>query len=114
MTIEESKIERVEFLVRVTIEKEIKVYLPKSFTEEKYLNEFKRFLWDIDGVDDVAKYAARMVAYFCTGMEHDGIGLLQTKGGNYPRPAGPYDVEIEEISDDCEAEIITKLEGNKS
>lgn len=99
--------ESIKRTVRVTIEKEIEVELmPSMFggmTEEEFLAEFRRGLWDVETIDDVAKYAARMAATVGSGGEHDGIGLLSHDYSTYPRVP---DVKFREVLDECEEEIL--------
>lgn len=91
--------------VRVTIEKEIEIELTPSLfagmSTDEYLADFSKTLWNVDSIDDVVKYAARLAAYGFCGAEHDGIGLLNDI--NHPRPP---DVKFREISEDCECEVI--------
>lgn len=89
--------------VRVTIEKEIKITItPKMFgplTQEQYLAEFRKGLWEIDGMDDVIEYAARMAAEYGGGYSHDGLGKL---GAEYEKPDVIFDV----LEEDIQTEII--------
>jgi hypothetical protein len=100
--------ETIKKTVRVTIEKEIEIELMPSvfggMTEGEYLEEFRKGLWDVEGIDDVVKYAARMAAIGCAGYSLDGIGLLGEHDSTFPRIP---DVKFREISDDCEEEILT-------
>ena len=99
--------EPIKRTVRVTLEKEIEVELtPEMFagmTVDEYLAEFRKGLWDVDGIDDVVKYAARVAAYGPIGREEDGLGLVNDRDSKYPRRG---DVLVHEISDDCECEIL--------
>lgn len=99
--------EPIKRTVRVTIEKEIEVELtPEMFagmTVDEYLAEFRKGLWDVEGVDDLVKYAARCAAYGPVGREEDGLGLVNYRDSEYPRRG---DVLVKEISDDCECEIL--------
>lgn len=99
--------EPIKRTVRVTIEKEIEVELmPSMFggmTEEEFLAEFRKGLWNVETIDDVAKYAARMAATVGSGVEHDGIGLLSYHYSSYPKEP---DVKFREIIDECEEEIL--------
>ncbi|MCE5180499.1 MAG: hypothetical protein LLG15_01735 [Betaproteobacteria bacterium] len=100
--------ESIKRTVRVTIEKEIEIELtPEMFggmTEEEYLSDFREGLWDVESIDDVVKYAARMAAYHGGGMQHDGLGLLDFHLSTYPRVP---DVKFRELMDECEEEILT-------
>jgi hypothetical protein len=100
--------EAIKKTVRVTIEKEIEIELTPSFfggmTIDECLAEFRKGLWDVESIDDVIKYAARMSAYHGGGMQHDGLGLLGADYSTYPRVP---DVKFNELSDECEEEIIS-------
>ena len=100
--------EAIKRTVRVTIEKEIEIELmPSMFggdTEAEFLESFRKSLWEVESIEDVVKYAARMAAYHGGGMSHDGIGLLDWENSTYPRVP---DVKFREIDDDCEEEILT-------
>lgn len=93
--------------VRVTIEKEIEIELtPAVFhgmSEEEYLAEFCKGLWDVDGIDDVVKYAAEIAATCGSGYQHDGLGLLAYSHSTFPRVP---DVKFNELSNEVETEII--------
>lgn len=99
--------ESIKRVVRVTIEKEIEIELTAAFfggmTQEEYLAEFRKGLWDVDGIEDVMKYAARMAAYYGGGVQHDGLGLLSEHHSTYPRVP---DVKFRELADECDEEII--------
>lgn len=94
-------------IVRVTIEKELEIELMPSvmgeMTEQEYLQEFSKSLWEVDSMDDVIKYAARMAADGGEGYSHDGIGLIGAYYSQYPRVP---DVKVREISSDVDCEII--------
>lgn len=95
--------------IRVTITKELEVELPPGFfdkfqmTEAEYLEEFRRYMWPIEGIDDVFKYAARMAACYGSGREHDSLGLLAYDYTTYPRVP---DVKFRELSEEIEEEIL--------
>lgn len=107
--------EAIKRTVRVTIEKVIEI----EFTQElfrvfdngnerylsvdEYLHEFRKSLWNVDNIDDVAKYAAKMAADGCIGMELDGLGLLNDRHSLYPRKG---DVLAKVCDEDVETEII--------
>lgn len=99
--------ESIKRVVRVTIEKEIEVELmPSMFgplTEAEYLAEFRKTFWDVDSIDDVVKYAARVAATGGEGSQHDGLGLVGHHTSSYPRVP---DVKFREISDEYETEIL--------
>lgn len=95
--------ETIKRKVLVTIEKEISVELPAELGTEQAIAEWKKGLWDIDSIDDIAMYAAEMAAKYGGGMEHDGLGLLSESHSKYPRIP---DVKFDIIVDECETEII--------
>lgn len=98
----------VKMIVRVTTEKDIEVELTPSLfggmSEDEYLAEFRKFLWPVSGMDDVAMYAARCAANGAVGVEHDGLGLI-TRAGIASHPKG--NVLVREIRDDCACEILS-------
>lgn len=92
-------------IVRVTIIKEIEIELTPavfgSMTQDEYLKEFNDHLWNIDGIDDVFKYAAAMAAHHGGGLTHDGLGLLDEKHSTYPRvPDVKFTVRDEETDEE--------------
>lgn len=93
--------------VRVTIIKEIEIELmPTVFgglTEAEYLKGFNDHLWNIDGIDDVFKYAAAMAAHHGGGMTHDGINLLAESCSTYPRIP---DVKFKVLDKETEEEFV--------
>lgn len=93
--------------VRVTVIKEIEIELTTTLlhgmTEAEYLESFRSGLWDIDGMDDVVKYAARMAALYGGGCQHDGLGLLDTHSTTHPRVP---DVKFRVIDEEDETEFI--------
>lgn len=97
--------------VRVTIEKEVKITItPKLFgplTQEKYLEEFCSGLWEVEGMDDIVQYAARMAAEYGSGYSHDGLGKL---GKEYENPDVIFDV----LYEDTDTEIINHNAGDES
>jgi len=93
--------------VRVTIVKEIEIELmPSMFggmTEEEYLAEFRKGLWNVESMDDIVKFAARMAACYGANHEHDGIGLVGYDHTTHPRVP---DVKIHEVDEEIEEEIL--------
>lgn len=89
--------------VRVTIEKEIKITIPPKFfdglTQEEFLKEFRKGLWDVEDMDEVIEYAASQAAILGGGYNLDGLGKLDTE---YSKP----DVIFEVLEDNVETEII--------
>lgn len=99
--------EPIKRTVRVTIKKEVEIeIMPSMFggmSEEEYLAEFRKGLWEVESMDDVVKYAARMAVYYGGGSQHDGLGLLGAHYSTHPRVP---DVKFREISDESEEEIL--------
>ncbi|RGE46984.1 hypothetical protein DZC30_00835 [Comamonas testosteroni] len=93
--------------VRVTITKEIEIELtPAVFgdlSQEQYLEEFRKGLWQIEGIEDVFKYAAEMAAHHGGGYQHDGLGLLSEHCSTHPRVP---DVKFNVLEEDTESEFI--------
>ena len=93
--------------VRVTTIKEIRVELtPAVFggmSEKQYLEELRQGLWDVEGMDDIFQYAARMAA-IGGGCQHDALGLVSESHTRYPRVP---DVKFDVLDEDVETEIIT-------
>jgi hypothetical protein len=75
--------EMIKRTVRVTITKVVEVELPADWGSAENIADWRRGLWHIDGVDDIAKYAAREAAGGCEGIENDGIGLLGQRDRTY-------------------------------
>jgi len=93
----------LKYRFRVTIEREIEVDLPAHFASDEYLKDFREGLWYVEGVDDVAKYAAHMAADIGSGYNHDGLGLLSDS--DFPKPP---DVRFREVESDMESELLEK------
>lgn len=95
-------------LIRVLIEKEIEVVFTESLlgglTEEEYLAEFRKSLWHVESMDEVAEYAARMAATLGGGYSHDGLGLLDHHYSTYPRVP---DVKFREVYSEVETEVLS-------
>lgn len=90
---------------RVTIEKVVEVELtPAVFgdmTLEQYLEEWRKGLWPVDDIDEVANHAAKIAATTGGGYTHDGLGLVND--GDYPRPP---DVRFNILDEDVETEAV--------
>lgn len=100
--------ETIKRLVRVTIEKDIEIeMMPGIFegmTEDEFLVEFRKGLWEVESIEDVVKYAARMAAEHGGGMQHDGIGLLDYSHTTYPRVP---DVKFRILAEEYDEDILT-------
>ena len=81
------EIKPIKRKVKVTAEYEVEIiFQPKLFAYykdkginnyvEEYLKDFRKGLWDVEDIDDVAMYAAREAA-LCGDGEYDGIGKLK-------------------------------------
>lgn len=98
--------EMIKRTVKVTIEKEIEVTFPAEWASAENIKEWCEGLWHIDGADDIAKYAARMAAYYGGGGDHDGIRRLVEEGmEKFLEPGQPY-MTFRELYDEAEEEII--------
>lgn len=97
----------IKRILKVTIEKEIEIELTDTMfggmSHDEYVAEFKAGLFDIDGVDDILKYAAEMAAVYGGGHDHDGLGLLGASHSTFPRVP---DVKFDELSCDVEVEFL--------
>ena len=96
--------EPIKRRIKVTIEyKMIVTLMPSLFggmSVEKYLEEFRKGLWDVDDINDIAKYAAQMAALYGETNE-DGIGTLSPAYLNKDTFV-KYDI----IDEDINSEII--------
>lgn len=95
----------IKFKVEVTITKVVDVWLEDEAATPEFQAEWRKGLWDIEGIDDIAKHAARMAATGAEGYNLDGIGLLGVKGKEYTRKP---DTEFEIDYDEVEAEILER------
>ena len=93
--------------IRVTITKEIEVTLSNDVESPELQEAWKKDLWHIDGVDDIAKYAAEMAAIHGSGYEHDGIGLLGYSHIQFPRKPDAF---FELLHEDTEVDLIGDCE----
>lgn len=97
--------------IQVTIIKEIEIELtPAVFgkmTQEEYLAEFGKYFHQITGMDDVFKYAARMVAINGAG-DYEALGLTDSI---HAVDQNALSVKFNEIAEEIEEEI---LEGGDS
>jgi hypothetical protein len=89
--------------VVVTTTQTIKIEIDDKFATDEYLDDWRRGLWHIDGVDDVVKHAAEMVAAKMDGCNLDGIGLLGRSDSTYPRVP---DTKFEIIDEEVESELV--------
>lgn len=62
--------------VRVQMEFEVEVQIPDKYAEPSFCQEWSEQLWPIEGVDEIAEYAASLAAKGLHGYSHDGIGHL--------------------------------------
>lgn len=98
-------VERIEFTVDVTTTKTIKVQLPADLAKPESIEEWRRGLWPIDGVSDIAKYAAAEAASGGAGLNLDGIGyLVQPHDAKADSDAATV---FEVLHEDCECEIVS-------
>jgi len=92
--------------IQVTIVKEIEIELTAAFfgklTQEQYLSEYGKYFHQVAGMDDVFKYAARMVAINGPG-EYEALG--QT-GSIHAINQSALSVKFNELSEEIEEEIL--------
>lgn len=97
-----------KYIVKVVIEKEIEIELmPSMFlgkSEKEYLEEFRKDLWDVATIEDVAMYAAKCAFDSRKDEHYDGIGLLAVARDDNLIP----DVKYRELMVDWEAEILKR------
>jgi len=90
--------------VKVTIEKEVEITLPESFTSSEYIADWNRGLWPIDDADGIFKYAGEMAAHYGDhGGQFDGLGTL-SQGPKEPWEGA--DVWFDVTYEETESEII--------
>ena len=100
--------EAVNRRVRVTAEYEVDITFPAEFFSryeqdhavELYLADFRKGLWDVESIDDVALYAARMAA-LNGGGQYDGLGRLA------PDYSHDADVKFVIVDEEFDSEIIS-------
>jgi hypothetical protein len=97
-------VETIKRTVRVTITKVVEVELPAAWGSAENIADWSRGLWHINGIDDIAKFAARMAAVDCEGTDIEGIGLLGQRDLTYGGKAA--DVIFKETDEYYEEEII--------
>lgn len=101
--------EPIKRRVRVTAEYEVDItIMPTWFgglTVEDALAEFRKGLWDVDSMDDIAEYAARCAAIDGSG-NYDGTGELLMDV-----PSAKSSVRYDIVYEDYYSEIIN---GDKS
>lgn len=93
--------------VRVTVTKDVTVTInPSMFfgmSVEEYLAEFRKGLWGVESIDDVATYAAKMGADSGHRRQEDGLGWIGAT--SFYRPE-PLDVAVDVLYEDVETEIL--------
>lgn len=88
----------------VTVTKEITVELPDMFATDFFIDEWRKGLWSIEGVEDIAEHAAVMAATGHSGLELDGLGLLAPAWSKYPRvPDVKFTVNYEDTETEPKA-----------
>lgn len=103
--------EMITRTVKVTIEKEIKVSFSADLGTPESIAEWCKGLWEIEGVDDIAKYAAEQAAQGADGCNLDGIGRLGTEYTWFGSKEVKADTVFEVLDDHIESEIIKGKEG---
>ncbi len=99
---------RLKRIVRVTIEKEIEIEFPEGFADPRYLHQFSNGLFDVDSLDDVFVYAAKLAAIDGGGVSWDGIGFLGMKDVIYSKEP---DVTFDILSVNIEEEFIQNIKN---
>jgi len=102
--------EMITRTVKVTIEKEIKVSFSAELGTPESIAQWCKGLWEIEGVDDIAKYAAEQAAQGAAGCNLDGIGRLGTEHTWFGSKEVKADTLFEVLDDCVESEIIS-VEG---
>ena len=97
-----------KFKVRVNIEAVYEIELPDWLSKPNAIADWVDGLWHIDGLEDIAKYAANMVATNGTGINWDGIGVVDKADKKYPRPP---DTKYTELEFEMDTEIIQPSES---
>lgn len=103
--------EMITRTVKVTIEKEIKVSFPAEMGTPESIADWSRGLWAINGVDDIAKYAAEQAAQGGDGCNLDGIGRLGTEHTWFGSAEVKAETVFEVLNYDVESEIISEKES---
>lgn len=93
------------FEVEVITTEIVQVSIPDSFMSEGLIEEWRKGLWHIDCVKDIAEYAARMAQYG-DNASHDGLGRINTTSWENNSQEGQVKAVI--ISEDVEA-FVTEL-----
>lgn len=94
---------KVRVIVESVIEVEITPNMFMGYTEEEYLKEFSRAFWDVNGMDDIVLFAARVAATQGRGQE-DGLGKLEPA---YMRRVAPdADVYFDILEEDIDSEFV--------
>lgn len=97
--------EKIKVRVRVTTEAVYDIYLHHIFGTKEGIEQWRDGLWHIDDINDIAEYAASMIATGGTGVNWDGTGVIGKLGTKFPNePDTPY----EEVS----FEFDTKVEDS--
>lgn len=98
--------------VRVTIEKEFLLEFPNKIGTDEYIKDWNESLWHINGIDDIASYAAIEAATGNQGYDLDGIGLL-TQYRSDLKEGEVFGVYFDELYSDIETEIIDLMSYEK-
>ena len=98
--------ETARYVVRVTITKDVVVHVPKELASEQNIKDWRRGLWYIDGMNDIAEYAANMAAWNGSGS-FDGIGRIGTEiDAKYAQEGRKVDLVYEIQDEDDEVDIL--------
>ncbi|WP_174874212.1 hypothetical protein [Vogesella oryzae] len=98
----------LRYKIRVTTTKDVIVNVPKELTTPESIADWCRGLWHINGVDDIAEFAAKMAANYGSS-QHDGIGRIGTDvDARYAPNDRKVDLVYDILDEDDETEIIER------
>lgn len=91
----------------VTITRRVRINLPDAFDTPEMLAEWCSGLWHIEGVEDIAEYAARLAADGSAEYDNDGVGRMVSEIiANHRKELDPLTVTYSVLSDDVETEQV--------
>ena len=90
----------------VTITKRVRINIPDAYDTPEMITDWRSGLWDIDGVDDMAEYAARLVADGAADYNNEGVGrMLDEVVATHRQDIDPLTVTYSVLSEDIEATL---------
>ena len=93
--------------VRVTIEREIEITIPDNLLTEESIKEFRDYIFDVEQVDDLFRYAAECL--FNNDDDYvEGLGQGRWKGSSLVNPflVNPSDDILYERKDEYVKSVI--------